>query len=191
MPGRGNSSPIVWRDRIFLTTAYDNGRRLSVLAYRRADGVKLWETFAPQGRTDDGSHYKNGHASATAATDGERMYVSFGTRGLFALDLNGKIVWQRDLGPMDAYHGAAGSPLLYKNRIILYQDQFSGSFIAAFDTRTGQSSGERRATRRSGGARHRRPRRRSRRDHRQRPAGGARVRPCHGQRAVALQRDDV
>jgi outer membrane protein assembly factor BamB len=138
VPGQGNSSPIVWRDRIILTTAYDNGRRLSVLAYRRADGMKLWETFAPQGPTDNGANYKNGHASATAATDGERVYVLFGPRGLLALDLNGKQLWHRNLGPMDAYHGAAGSPLLYKNRIILYQDQYSGSFIAAFDTRTGE-----------------------------------------------------
>ncbi len=138
LPGRGNSSPIIWRDRIILTTAYDNGRRLSVLAYRLSDGVQMWEAFAPQGRVDGDSHYKNGHASSTAATDGERIYVSFGTRGLFAFDLDGKLLWQRDLGPMDAYHGTAGSPLLYKNRVILYQDQFSGSFVAAFDTRTGQ-----------------------------------------------------
>ena len=49
VPGAGNSSPIVWRDRVFLTTAYDGGRRLSVLAFRRADGGRLWETFAPDG----------------------------------------------------------------------------------------------------------------------------------------------
>lgn len=138
VPGDGNSSPIVWGDRIFLTTAYDGGRRLSVLAFRRSDGAKLWETFAPQGRTGSSAHFKNGHASATPATDGQRVYVSFGTRGLLALDFDGKIVWHRDLGPMNAYHGTAGSPLLYKDRIILYQDQYSGSFIAAFDTRTGQ-----------------------------------------------------
>ena len=136
--GDGNSSPIVWGDRIFVTTAYDGGRRLSLLAFRRSDGSQLWETFAPQGRTGSNAHYKNGHASATPATDGERVYVSFGTRGLMAVDFSGKVVWQRDLGPMEAYHGTAGSPLLYKNRIILYQDQFAGSFIAAFDTRTGQ-----------------------------------------------------
>jgi len=136
--GEGNSSPIVWGDRIFVTTAYDGGRRLSVLAFRRSDGSRLWETFSPQGRSDSNAHRKNGHASATPATDGERVYVSFGTRGLMALDFSGRIVWQKDLGPMAAYHGTAGSPLLYKNRIILYQDQFEGSFIAAFDTRTGQ-----------------------------------------------------
>ena len=136
--GDGNSSPIVWGDRTFVTTAYDGGRRLSLLAFRRSDGARLWETFAPQGRTGSNAHYKNGHASATPATDGERVYVSFGTRGLMAVDFSGKVVWQRDLGPMEAYHGTAGSPLLYKNRIILHQDQFAGSFIAAFDTRTGQ-----------------------------------------------------
>jgi outer membrane protein assembly factor BamB len=139
VPGSGNSSPIVWGDRIFLTTAYDGGRRLSVLAYRRSDGTRLWETFAPAGRTGFGSHFKNGHASATAATDGQRVYVSFGARGILALDLDGKLVWHRDLGAMDVYHGTAGSPLLYKDRLILYQDQARGSFIAAFDTRTGKT----------------------------------------------------
>jgi outer membrane protein assembly factor BamB len=138
VPGRGNSSPIVWGDRIFLTTAYEGGRRVSLLAYRRSDGRLLWETPAPPGRTDSGAHYKNGHASATPATDGERIYVSFGPRGLFAFDFTGQIVGQRDLGSMEAYHGAAGSPLLYRDRIILYQDQYRGSFIAAFDTRTGR-----------------------------------------------------
>jgi len=138
VPGTGNSSPIVWGDYVFLTTAYDGGRRVSVLAYRRSDGQLLWETFAPGGPTDRRSHYKNGHASATPSTDGERIYVSFGARGLFALDFTGEILWRRDLGPMAAYHGAAGSPLLYKDRIILYQDQSRSGFIAAFDTRTGQ-----------------------------------------------------
>ena len=139
VPGSGNSSPIVWGDRIFMTTAYDNGRRLSIVAFRRADGVKAWETFAPDGRTPYGNHYKNGFASATPATDGQRIYASFGPRGLLAVDMNGKQVWFRDLGQMDAYHGTAGSPLLYKNRLILYQDQSRNSFIAAFDTQTGKT----------------------------------------------------
>jgi outer membrane protein assembly factor BamB len=138
VPGRGNSSPIIWGDHLFLTTAYEGGRRVSVLAYSRSTGRLLWETAAPAGRTDSGAHYKNGHASATAATDGQRVYVSFGPRGLFAFDFKGQIVWQRDLGSMEAYHGAAGSPLLYRDRIILYQDQWRGSFIGAFDARTGR-----------------------------------------------------
>ena len=137
LAGRGNSSPIVWGDRIFLTTAYEAGRRLSVLAYRRTDGSKLWESFVPEGRSQS-VHFKNGHASSTAVTDGQRVYAYFGPRGLFAFDLNGKLLWQQNPGSADAYHGTAGSPLLYKDRIILYQDQYRNSFIAAFDAKTGR-----------------------------------------------------
>jgi outer membrane protein assembly factor BamB len=99
--------------------------------------VLLWESFAPQGRVPE-SHQKNGHASATPATDGERIYVSFGNRGLVAFDMDGKVLWQQDLGSMEAYHGTAGSPLLYRDRIILYQDQYQESFVAAFDAATGR-----------------------------------------------------
>jgi outer membrane protein assembly factor BamB len=127
----------VWGDRILLTTAYDGGRRLSVMAFRRADGVKLWESFAPEGRSQN-AHFKNGHASATPVTDGRSVYAYFGSRGLVAFDLAGKLLWRQDLGQIDAYHGTAGAPLLYKDRIILYQDHYGGSFIAAFDTRTGK-----------------------------------------------------
>lgn len=136
VPGRGNSSPIVWRDRIFLTTADAGGRRLSVLAYDRASGARLWEHVVPDGRSES-VHPKNGHASATPATDGERVYASFGSRGLVAVTLEGEPVWHRELGRIDNYHGTAGSPLLYGDRLITYQDQSSGSFIAALDKRTG------------------------------------------------------
>jgi outer membrane protein assembly factor BamB len=137
LPGRGNSSPIVWADRIFLTTAYDGGRRLSLIAFQRSDGTQLWESFAPAGRTGY-AHQKNGHASATPSTDGKLIYAFFGSRGLAAFDFNGKVVWHQDLGDVDNYHGSAGSPLLYKNKLILYQDFDSGSFIAAFDAATGK-----------------------------------------------------
>ena len=136
VPGTGNSSPIVWGDRIFMTTSRDNGRRLSLLSYRRSDGVLLWDVDAPAGRSES-VHQKNGHASATPSTDGERIYVSFGSRGLMAFDFTGKVVWHQDLGAMSNYWGTAGSPLLYKDRVILYQDQDRGSFIAAFNARTG------------------------------------------------------
>jgi outer membrane protein assembly factor BamB len=140
VPGRGNSSPIVWGDRIFLTTAQDGGRKLSLLAFRRTDGSLIWEAAAPaiDGRGVESVHQKNGNASATASTDGERVYVSFGNRGLVAFDFTGKVVWHRDLGATSNYWGTAGSPLLYKDRIILYQDQSRGAFIAAFDAKTGK-----------------------------------------------------
>ena len=137
MTGAGNSSPIVWRDRVYLSAARDGGRRLALLAYDRTNGRQVWEAFAPEG-TIDRPHQKNGYASATPATDGERIYASFGSRGLFAFDMNGRPVWRRDLGAIDNYHGAAGSPLLYRNRVIVYQDQSRGGFIAAFDARSGE-----------------------------------------------------
>ena len=138
VPGSGNSSPIVWDDRIFLTTAYDAGQRLSLLAFRRSDGELLWEAFAPEGRRTTGNHRKNGYASATPATDGTRVYVSFGPRGLAAFDFNGNLEWHVDVGADGAYHGTAGSPLLYGDRLILHQDQNRGSFITALDTETGE-----------------------------------------------------
>jgi len=141
VPGRGNSSPIVWGDRIFLTTGYGNGDRLSMLAYSRADGRQLWETRIPQTGVEY-VHNKNGYASATPATDGQLIYASFGRHGLFALDFNGRIVWQHKFGVIDNYHGPAGSPVLYQDRIFIFQDANpapgQGAFVGAFDKKTGK-----------------------------------------------------
>ncbi|OFW40224.1 MAG: hypothetical protein A3J29_08630 [Acidobacteria bacterium RIFCSPLOWO2_12_FULL_67_14b] len=142
VPGRGNSSPIVWGDRLFLTSARDNGRRLSMFAFARKDGSRLWETDIPQNGVEY-VHEKNGYASATPATDGELVYASFGRHGLAAFDFNGKLVWHRKFGVIDNYHGPAGSPVLYKDRIFLYQDQNPSpgqtAFVAAFDKKTGRT----------------------------------------------------
>ena len=136
--GRGHSSPIVWGDRIFLTTSRDRGRRVSVLSFRRSDGALLWETDVPDGRPER-HHGKNSPASATATTDGEYVYASFGSRGLVAVDFEGDLVWHRDLGRIANYHGPAGSPLLYRDSVIIYQDQSGGAFVTALDTRTGNT----------------------------------------------------
>jgi outer membrane protein assembly factor BamB len=147
--GLGHSSPIVWNDLIFLTTASFDGSRVSLLAFRRADGAKVWETPLPTTGVEH-VYDKNSRASATPTTDGERIYVSFGTHGLAAFDFAGRIVWHRQLGQVLNYHGTAGSPVLYKSqgaaapdRIFLYQDHDGSpslrSFVAAFDTRTGKT----------------------------------------------------
>lgn len=137
LPGAGNSSPVVWGDRIFLTTAYDDGARRSVLALRRSDGKRLWETFAPP-TEPEGAHPKNGHASSTPTTDGERVYAYLGNHGLLAVDMAGETVWHRPLGPFRAFHGTASSPLLLGDRLILVQDWGGGAFIAAYDKKTGR-----------------------------------------------------
>ena len=141
VPGIGHSSPIVWRDFIFLTTSKNDGAQMSMLAFNRANGAVRWETTVPSSGREH-IYWKNSHASATAVTDGERVYASFGTHGLAAFDFTGKIVWHTKLGDLSNYHGSAGSPVLYKDKIIIYQDHDGtatlGSFVAAFDARTGK-----------------------------------------------------
>ena len=138
VPGRGHSSPIVWEDRIFLTTAYDDGRRRSLLAFSRSDGRMLWETALPPA-TAEAMYPKNSHASGTPSTDGKLVYAYFGNHGLVAIDFEGRLIWRRSFGDVPTRHGSAGSPLLYRDRVVLYQDHTgpAGSFIAAFDKTTG------------------------------------------------------
>jgi outer membrane protein assembly factor BamB len=141
VPGRGNSSPIVWGDRIFLTTSYDSpSQRRSILCLSRQDGKLLWETFAPDGPAEH-LHRKNTLASGTPSTDGQLVYALLGNHGLLAVDFEGKIVWHRGLGAANNYHGTASSPLLYRDRVIVFRDQRSpaNAFVAAFDKKTGQT----------------------------------------------------
>lgn len=141
VPGRGHSSPIIWGDHIFLTTEYNDGAKLSMLAFSRKDGRQLWETFVP---TDSVEHVypKNSRASATAVTDGKLVYGSFGTHGLAAFDFKGRLVWHTPVGKLNNYHGSAGSPILYKDRLFIYQDHrgtdSSTSFVGAYDKNTGK-----------------------------------------------------
>jgi outer membrane protein assembly factor BamB len=142
MPGLGHSSPIAWRDHLFLTTSSDAGATVSMLAFSRATGKQLWRTSLPSTGLIEHKYGKNSHASATAATDGQRVIASFGTHGLAAFDFNGKILWHTKLGDLSNYHGSAGSPVLYKDRVFLYQDHDGTatlrSFVAAFDAATGK-----------------------------------------------------
>src|SRR6187399_504605 len=136
VPGFGHSSPIVWKDHIFLTTARDGGAKLSMLAFNRADGKLLWETPVPTPYVEH-VYEKNSRASATATTDGTLVYASFGAHGLAAFDFGGKLVWHRKIADISNYHGSAGSPLLYKDRLFIYQDNDNGSWVAAFNAKTG------------------------------------------------------
>ena len=142
VPGLGHSSPIIWRDHLFITTATGEAATVSMLAYNRQTGKLLWQTALPSGPVEH-VYKKNSRASATPVTDGERIYASFGTHGLAAFDFNGKILWHRQLGELRNYHGSAGSPVLYKDRIFLFQDHDGSaalrSFVAAFDKTTGKT----------------------------------------------------
>jgi outer membrane protein assembly factor BamB len=135
--GAAGGAAIVWKDRIFLTTAYDGSRRVLV-CFRRDDGKLLWEAAAPQPGQVEKLYWKNSHATATPATDGERVYALFGNAGLIAVDFNGRRVWHYGFGATSNYHGPGGSPLLYKGRVVFFQDQQSDSFVAAIDAKTGR-----------------------------------------------------
>ena len=137
LEGEGNSSPIVWDEKIFLTAAYDGGARIAVSGFDRDTGERLWEEFVPQSGIEH-VHGKNGHASATPVTDGERVIASFGTHGIMAVSLDGERLWHHEVGELDNYHGSAGSPVLYDDLVILYQDHRKQSFVLALDKETGE-----------------------------------------------------
>jgi outer membrane protein assembly factor BamB len=131
----GYSSPIVDRNRIYLTGVRD-GRLLS-LAVDRASGKVLWEREAPRDRREK-LDQRNHPASPSAATDGEHVYFFFADYGLLAYDVNGKELWRTPLGPFNNIYGMGASPIVVDEVVVLTCDQSIGSFIAAFDKRTGR-----------------------------------------------------
>jgi outer membrane protein assembly factor BamB len=145
VPGRGHSSPIVWADRIFLTTAAADGSSRSVLCFRRSDGRLLWERRVPEAPAER-LYPKNSYASSSPTTDGKLVYAYFGNAGLVAVNFDGKMAWHAMLGTINLYHGPGGSPVLYKDRLILYQEQrlmdrsatTGPGFMVALDTKTGR-----------------------------------------------------
>src|SRR5207302_778889 len=106
-------------------TAHDNGKRRAILCFDRRGGKQLWETSAPEAKPE-GAQGKNGWASGTPTTDGERVYAYFGFGGVFCVDTAGKQVWHKSLGATNTLHGMACSPLLYKDRVIIYQEHDGG-----------------------------------------------------------------
>ena len=137
LPGRGHSSPTVWGEQIFLTTAIDDGRERVVLAVNRSDGRVVWSHTAWTG-TPEPTHKMNGWASATVATDGERVYAFFGKGGLHCYKVNGEHVWSLDLGTFEGPWGTAACPILWNDLVIQNCDADSNANIAAFNKLTGE-----------------------------------------------------
>ena len=141
VPGRGHSSPIIWRNQIFLTTASNDGTRLTLLSFDRGSGKQLWATAVPFDRWEH-IHTKNSHASATPVTDGDRLFAWFGTGQLVALDLEGHKLWSRHIGqdyaPFDVLWGHGSSPQLYEDLLILQCDHPAAAYLLALDTATGE-----------------------------------------------------
>jgi len=140
IPGKGHSSPIVWGDRVFVTTCLESEKKRVLLAVDRRDGKVLWNRVvlaAPLERKNE----LNSYASSTPATDGRLVYVSFLESPkiqMVAYDMEGKEVWRRSPGDFNAAHGFCSSLTLFKDMVILNGDQDAKAFIVALDKATGE-----------------------------------------------------
>lgn len=162
IPGRGWSSPVVWGNRVFLTTVvsaqpkekarkglYFGGERgvpsdehrWVVYCVDFDSGKILWEREAHKQVPTFSRHLKSSYASETPVTDGQLLYAYFGNAGLFAYDFNGKLVWQRRFDAVNTRYGwgTAASPMLHQNRLYVVNDNEDRSVLMALDKKTGKT----------------------------------------------------
>lgn len=136
LPDRGNSTPVIWGDSVFLTQAVEATKTRSTLCFHRSDGRLLWKQEIVYEKSED-THPTNPHCSASPVTDGERVIVCHGSAGVFCYDVAGKELWRRDLGPQDYEWGSGSSPVLHGDLCILYFGPGDKSEMVALDKRTG------------------------------------------------------
>jgi outer membrane protein assembly factor BamB len=162
LPGKGHSSPIVFGNAVYVLSAlpvgspqkpvYDDApgvhdsvpvtqrHQFLALAISRRDGSILWSKSLREEWPHEGGHVTGSLASNSPVTDGERLYAFFGSRGLYCLDLNGGVKWQKDLGKMHTLHahGEGSSPVLHGDTLVVCWDDERESFLFAFDKRDGK-----------------------------------------------------
>lgn len=138
LPGPGNSSPIVWNDRVFLTQALDNGRRRAVLCFDRANGKLLWQRETLYSEKES-THETNPYCSASPVTDGERVVASLGSAGLVCYDFAGKELWSKEVGKLEHIWGNASSPILYGDLAILWCGPGERQFLLAVNKASGET----------------------------------------------------
>lgn len=168
IPGLSHSSPIVWGDRLFVTTAvssagndkfkpglYGDGtasedrssHQWKLYALDKKTGKIVWERTAYEGVPREKRHIKATYANSTPATDGRYVIAFFGSQGLYAYDMKGRLAWKKDLGVLDAgaydipsYEwGTASSPIIYKDLVIVQCDTQKEDFLLASDIKTGKT----------------------------------------------------
>lgn len=167
IPGLGHSSPVVWGDRLFVTTAisgtHNDSLRVGlygdiapvldksehewkVFCLNKKTGKVLWERTAHKGVPAFYRHTKATQANSTPATDGKHLVAFFGSEGLYAFDLDGNLLWKKDLGPLDAGYymvsdaqwGFGSSPIIWRDLVLVQCDVQKNSFVAAFKVATGE-----------------------------------------------------
>ena len=165
IPGVGKSTPVVWEDLVILTSAVPTGKDVPppatpapapggrpaqvspesafefvVLAYGRSDGKLRWQRTVKQEKPHEGLHKDGTYASGSALTDGKRIYAFFGSRGLYALDMKGRVLWQKDLGHMQTRNafGEGASPALHRDTLVVTWDHEGADFIVALSAVDGK-----------------------------------------------------
>ena len=162
IPGRGWSSPVIWGNRVFLTTVINSGEteaakkglyfggnrpkppesdhQWQVVCLDLHDGKVIWQKTLHQGKPQTSIHVKNSFASETPTTDGEHVYVVFGGLGIFCLDMSGELVWEKPVKPTKTRYGwgFAASPILHEDRLYVLNDNDEASSLLALDKHTGQ-----------------------------------------------------
>lgn len=168
LPGRGHSTPIISADRVFVTAAIPDGPRLEprmsgrpgahdnlpitqaqrfvVIAIDRGSGDILWQTTVHRAIPREGGHRSASLASASPVTDGQRVFAHFGSYGLYCLDFDGQLVWDKQLGQMHTKHGhgEGASPALFGGFLVVNWDHEEQSFLAALDPSSGEELWRRR-----------------------------------------------
>lgn len=162
LPGRGHSTPVLWGNHIFLTTAIPTGEkrppkmsgrpgahdnlpvdqkhRFAVIAIDRTDGKIRWEKTVNEVLPHEGGHYTASLASASPVTDGTHVFASFGSHGLYCLDYEGNVVWEKQIGMMHSKHGhgEGASPALAGDTLVVNWDHEDQSFLLAIDKTDGE-----------------------------------------------------
>ena len=173
IPGFGHSSPVIWGDRVFVTTALSLGEtestfhghsavsRSGALAYVKNDVPHAWRLYALDRRTGEvrweraaregvpprtARHVMASHANQTPATDGTHVVAWFGSEGVYCYDVDGTLLWTKDLGDLDSGRyfdpgyewNAASSPIIYENLVILQVDVSDQAYLLALDVETGE-----------------------------------------------------
>lgn len=137
LPDRGNSSPVVWKDLVFITQAVESENRRSTMAFRRSDGQLVWQKGVVRTEKET-THEANPHCSASPVTDGQRVVVSYASGGVVAYDFKGNELWTADLGPQTHGWGQGSSPVLHGERVFVYHGPGPYSALYALDKTTGK-----------------------------------------------------
>ena len=161
IPGEGSATPIIWQDSVFVLTAIKTDRaaeqapvadadaktepphvyyQFVVLCLDRETGAERWRKVACEAVPHAGRHQTNTYASGSPTTDGQRLYVSFGSQGLYCFSLDGQLLWQRDLGDMRTRYGwgEASTPVVHQDTLLVNWDHEGPSFITALNAATGE-----------------------------------------------------